>query len=151
MSLIYTYLRELVLNNNNSNTSSPGQSSQIARFLIDDTLQKRLNRMKTAASAPTTNVAAASSSASSDEDFFEFERVNLEKPEPNTYYLIPYNLGKLTFFIFIRIDQQFKLSLLKTIDDLLAPYMIELSAEITDIQSKRNLIRLEKKKQNNLN
>lgn len=140
MSLIYTYLRELVLNNNS--TSSQNQSTQFARFLIDESLQKRLNRIKAAAAVPTTSSSSElTTNATSYEEFFEFERVHLEKPEPTTYYLIPYNLAKLTFFIFIRVDQQFKLSLLKSIDDLLAPYMIELSAEIADIQSKRNMIR----------
>lgn len=143
MSLIYTYLRELVLNNLASQT----QSSQLARFLIDDTLQKRLSRIKATTSANAISINDSSASlASAKEEFYEFERVYLEKPEPTTYYLIPYNLSKLTFFIFIPINQQFKLSLLKTIDDVLAPYMIELSTEIADLQSKRTLIRLEANK-----
>lgn len=132
ISLIYGYLRELVINN----VSSGQQSSQLARFLIDDTLQKRLTKIKATTSANASNESPAEMN-----EFFEFERVHLEKPSPATYYLIPYNLSKLTFFIFIRVNQAFKLSLLKTIDDLLAPYMIELSTEIADQQSKRNLIR----------
>ena len=83
----------------------------------------------------------SSQEMTNENEFFEFDRVHLEKPDPTTYYLIPYNLSKLTFFIFIRVNQSFKLSLLKAIDDLLAPYMIELSNEIADLQSKRNLIR----------
>lgn len=132
ISLIYPYLRELVLNN-----SAPQQSStQLARFLVDDSIQSRLSRIKATTSSQ------ANQLADNSEEFFEFERVHLEKPQPATYYLIPYNLSRLTFFIFIRVSRSFKLSLLKTIDDLLAPHMIEFAAEIADQQSKRNLIRL---------
>lgn len=138
MSLIYTYLRELVLNNLPSSGSQ--SHTTIARFLIDDSLQKLLNKLK-ATKSSNAQLAAMNDSMSNENEFFEFDRVHLEKPDPTTYYLIPYNLSKLTFFVFIRVNQSFKLSLLKTIDDLLAPYMIELSNEIADLQSKRNLIR----------
>jgi hypothetical protein len=127
MALIYNYLRELVLANLNNSQSQPSHAS---RFLVDDKTQNKISRM----------TATSSNNTVENESFFEFQKVYLDRPKQSTYYLIPYNLSKLTFFIFIRADQSFKLSLVKEIDQILAPHMIEFVHEIAEQQSKRNLV-----------
>lgn len=131
IALIYNFLKELV--NTNLNTlDRQNQSTKMAQFLIDNNLQKLLIDKKT----ETQN----SSEKNSDEDinYFEFNKVFLGKPLEK-YYIIPYNLSKLTFFIFIQVKTDFKLSLLKQIDEILAPHMIAFLQEIVEQKLKRNL------------
>ena len=112
------------------------QSQQLARFLIDKSYLNKIN-------SDSVSVAQTSSSLGPplpSEEYFEFDKVFLGKPLEK-YYVIPYNLSKLTFFIFIQVNQDFRLSLLKQIDEILAPHMLAFLHEIVEQQMRRNLIR----------
>lgn len=93
---------------------------------------------KKLANQPTTSHAAANIPTS--DVYFEFEKVYLGANSSDQYYLIPYNLSRLTVFIFIRVNNEsFKLSLLKEIDDMLASSMLIFLQEIADSQLKINI------------
>ena len=126
IALIYNFLKELV-NSNMSNSSLDKQASTNARFLIANSLQNKIN----------------SGSADSVE-YFEFEKIYLGKPLQE-YYVIPYNLSKLTFFIFIQVKKDFQLSLLKRIDEILAPHMPQYLQEIAEQKMRRNLMSQDEK------
>lgn len=140
-------------------TQGLNQPSHAARFLIDDKIQYEITRIRSDLSSesdanPTTSsLLSKQMSNSSDyfevveksESFYEFQKVHLGRPTQTTYYLIPYNLAKLTFFIFIPVARPFQLSLLKDIDDLLAQSMVEFSQEIANQVSILNQIAPEEK------
>ncbi|CAF0762218.1 unnamed protein product [Brachionus calyciflorus] len=129
VSSIYGYLKDLVIKN--SSIISPNQSTLHAKFLVDDKIQKILT------STPSTSNQIPNDEI--DQEYFEFKKIYFEKPKHEQYYLIPYNLAKLTFFIFIPANQTFKLSLLKEIDEVLAKPMISFLQEIAELQMKRNM------------
>ncbi len=110
-------------------------SNHIAKFLVDVSIQKKILQQ-------TTPVSSSSIDNKNDcaTEYFELDKVFIGKPIEK-YYLIPYNLSKLTFFIFIRVKEDFKLDLLKQIDDVLASHMLLFSQEIAEQQIRRNLIR----------
>ena len=118
------------------NVSTTQQSPLLAKFLVDDKIQKFLNL--TSDTLPSTS--SQTLSQDFNQEYFEFKKIYFQKPIPEQYYLIPYNLSKLTFFIFIRARESFKLSLLKEIDEILAQKMIVFLQEIADQQMKRNMI-----------
>lgn len=128
VALIYNYLKELVLTNAN-NPSTQSQPSHMAKFLIHESLQSRID-----SNSPTT-----SNGSNNDSEYFELAKVYLGKPLQK-FYIIPYNLNKLSFFIFIQVNQEFQLSLLKTIDEILGSHMLSFLQEISDQQlNRRNL------------
>jgi hypothetical protein len=132
IALIYNYLKELVIQNNPINQPQP---SHMAKFLIPDSIQNKLDSN----SIPTTSSAATAASVNRFDDnleYFELDKVYLGKPLER-YYIIPYNLSKLTFFIFIQVSQDFELSLLKHIDELLGSHMASYLQEISDQQQNR--------------
>jgi hypothetical protein len=131
IACIYNYLKDLVVNNLEVSSSNAGGEQLVAKFLIDGKPIKNLPESK-----PTTSTAVPVSD-NLDDNYFEFKRVFLGKSSREQYYLIPYNLSKLTFFIFIRVDQSFKLSLLKEIDEILASSMIVFLQEISKMKSAR--------------
>jgi hypothetical protein len=136
IACIYNYLKDLVVNNLEVNSSTAqNQQGHVAKFLIDGKPMKNFpeNRPKTSAEAASDGRVAENL----DDNYFEFKRVFLGKSSQEQYYLIPYNLFKLTFFIFIRVDQSFKLSLLKEIDDILASNMIIFLQEISQLKTNR--------------
>lgn len=110
----------------------------MARFLI--------NTSKASKKQPQTSAAAASqtSTTSGDVEYFEFDKVYLGKPLEK-YYVIPYNLSKLTFFIFIQVKTDFQMSLLKQIDEILAPHMVNFLQEIVEQKLRRNMISQDEK------
>lgn len=139
IALIYNFLKELV-NSNLSSLDRQNQSTTMARFLIDNQLQKKITENHTQ---------GQTSSASGEKvddtiNYFEFDKVYLGKPLEK-YYVIPYNLSKLTFFIFIQVKTDFKLSLLKQIDEILAPHMVAFLQEIVEQKLRRNLISQDEK------
>ena len=145
ISLIYNYLKDLVnsnLNNNNNlqQSNNNANNNGLVRFLIDESIRKQA--LKTTVS-PTTSKSTNDSPSSIDNnnEYYEFEKVHLGQ-KFEKYYLIPYNLSKLTFFIFIQVNQQFKLNILNKIDETLAPNMISI---LQDISEQRNLLQQEEK------
>ena len=138
VALIYNYLKELV-NTNTNNPSTQTQPSHMAKFLICDSIQRKLD-----SNIPTTSslaAAAATNDQYGENEYFELDKVYLGKPLEK-YYIIPYNLSRLTFFIFIQVNQDFQLSLLKTIDEILGSHMISFLQEINEQQqTRRNLIK----------
>lgn len=132
ISSIYNYLKDLVI----KNASSSQQTPLLAKFLVDDKIQKILNSVSE--TLPSTS--SQTMSQDMNQEYFELKRIHFQKPIPEKYYLIPYNLSKLTFFIFIPARESFKLSLLKEIDEILARQMIVFLQEIADQQMKRNMI-----------
>jgi hypothetical protein len=133
IACIYNYLKDLVVNNLEV-ISAQNQQGHVAKFLIDGKPMKNFTENR-----PTTSTGAddATLSDNLDDNYFEFKRVFLGKSSDEQYFLIPYNLSKLTFFIFIRVDQSFKLSLLKEIDDILAPNMIVFLDDISKMKTNR--------------
>lgn len=91
---------------------------------------------------PTTSKRSSFVSTQNKEDlnYYEFEEVYLGRPLEK-YYLIPYNLSKLTFFIFIQVNESFKLGLLNEIDQILGSHMVVFLQEIADQSLKRTLIK----------
>jgi hypothetical protein len=140
VALIYNFLKELV-NSNLSASNSAHQSQQIARFLIDKSLQNKLNIENSATLPQTSSSAFSSVKLNENIEYFEFEKVYLGK-SLEKFYVIPYNLAKLTIFIFIQINQDFKLNLLNQIDEILAPHMVQFVQEIAEQKLRRNMIRL---------
>jgi len=131
IALIYSYLKELVTLN--SPTTAQSQTSHIAKFLIPDSIQNKLDSN----SIPTSSTATASVNRFEENlEYFELDKVYLGKPLEK-YYIIPYNLSKLTFFIFIQVNQDFQLSLLKHIDEVLGSQMPSYLQEISDQQQNR--------------
>lgn len=144
ISLIYNYLRDLVIKN--ANASQP-QSLNSARFLSSPNYSH-----------------LESSIAISDEKidtYIELERVYLrgnndaEIRQLEHYYLIPYNLSRMTFFLFVKVanddadknepstssgvtstsNSSFKLSMLKTIDDILGKHILQFLQELSEQRS----------------
>lgn len=143
---IYGYLKELVVSNLN-NPATQLQPGHIAKFLIGDSVMKRLHRTaqlteQSQTSMPTTSKRSSFVSTQNKEDlnYYEFEEVYLGRPLEK-YYLIPYNLSKLTFFIFIQVNESFKLGLLNEIDQILGSHMVVFLQEIADQSLKRTLIK----------
>lgn len=120
----------------NKNTANAPQSQLASKFLVDESVKNLLKNQ--------TNLSTSSNLENStdklDQDYFEFKKVFLEKPNPEQFYLIPYNLSKITFFVFIPTSQSFKLSLLKEIDEILANSLIQFIKEISDQQLKRSSV-----------
>ena len=137
----------------------------MAKFLIHESIQTRLQSADkalssglTAASSSASESTTSSSSRQLDDsvskldnlnntngssnsaDYFELDKVYLGNPLEQ-YYLIPYNLSKLTFFVFIRVNDEFQLSLLRQIDDILGGHMLAFMQEIAEQQARRNLIK----------
>ena len=133
IACIYNYLKDLVVNNSENTASQPTATNQsgghVTKFLVDGRPLK---------SIPVQVTTSSSEPSAEEEKYFEFKQVFLGKNSQERYYLIPYNLSKLTFFIFIRVDQAFKLSVLKEIDELLASSMIVFLQEIADSQLKNS-------------
>ncbi len=147
ISLIYNYLKDLVnsnlINNNSQQSNNSGNNNNgLVRFLIDESLRKKA--LKTTSVSPTTSKSANESTPETiteKNDYYEFEKVHLGQ-QFEKYYLIPYNLSKLTFFIFIQVNQHFKLSILSKIDEVLAANMINI---LQDISEQRSLLTQEEK------
>jgi len=122
IALIYDYLKEMINTNmKNLLDQKQGQNPNRARFL-----QKQQQR-------------ASTSNESSSSDYFEFEKVYLGKPLEN-FLIIPYNLNKLTFFIFVQVSQNFQLGILNKIDEIIAPHMATFLQEILEQKMRRNQI-----------
>jgi hypothetical protein len=140
ISLIYNYLKDLVnsnLNNNLQHSNSVNNNSNgLVRFLIDESIRKKA--LNTTSLSPTTSKSTNDSPpivvTETNDEYYEFDKVHLGQ-NFEKYYLIPYNLSKLTFFIFIQVNKQFKLNILNKIDDTLAPNMINI---LQDISEQRN-------------
>lgn len=133
ISAIYQYLKELV----SKNIPSVPQSQLASKFLVDDNIKNLMNSLT---NPSTSNNSENDSIDQFDQNYFEFKKVYLDKPNPEQFYLIPYNLSKMTFFVFIPTSQTFKLSLLKEIDEILAPNLVLFIKEISEQQLKRNNI-----------
>lgn len=135
-ALIYNYLKELVeLNAKSPNTQS--QPSHMAKFLIHENIQNKLD-----SSSPTTS-SNQDKPDEKEQEYFELEKVYIGTPLEK-FYIIPYNLNKLTFFIFIQCNREFKLSLLKTIDEVLGSHMLSFLQDINDQQmNRRSLTKLD--------
>ncbi len=126
VALIYNFLKELVITNLGSSLDQkPGQNPTVARFL-----QKQYQQQ---------TGTSACSSVEPPNDYFEFEKVYLGKPLEK-FLIIPYNLNKLTFFIFIQVSQNFQLSILSKIDEILAPHMVTFLQEILEQKLRRSQI-----------
>lgn len=132
ISAIYQYLKELI----SKNTANAPQSQLASKFLVDESLKNILTNQTN----PSTSNSSENSTEKFDQDYFEFKKVFLDKPNPEQFYLIPYNLSKITFFVFIPTSQNFKLSLLKEIDEILANSLIQFVKEISEQQLKRSNI-----------
>ena len=126
IALIYTYLKDLI--NGNATTVN-----HVAKFLFDASMNNN-NKASSPAKA-TTSTPNDGGGADS-----EFSRIYLQS-STQQFYLIPYNLAKLTFFLFVRVDKSFKLGGLNQIDDLLGSSMLALMQDISDQQAKINPIR----------
>ena len=123
IALIYNYLKELINSNLYTTHIQPGH---IAKFLIADSIKAKLQTITTANTSQLLNQT---------NDYYELDIVHLGK-SCQKYYLIPYNLSKLTFFIFIKVNETFKLGILNKIDEILGSSMITLLQEIADQQLK---------------
>jgi hypothetical protein len=122
IATLYNYLRDLVVKNFELNNE---KSQVMARFLIDNQTNSRPS---------TSNL---NSSKEDEEAYFELNRVFLGKScNLEQYFLIPYNIARLTFFIFVKSDQNVKLGLLKDVDAILAPHMIAFMQDLADSQLK---------------
>ena len=151
ISLIYNYLRDLVIKNVNIMSSSSAQSQSLnsAKFL----------------SSPNYSHQESSISINDEkaESYIELERVYLrdnndaEIRQLKHYYLIPYNLSRMTFFLFVKVNDDneesasnenepstssgerknsaFKLSMLKTIDDILGKHILQFLQELSEQRS----------------
>jgi hypothetical protein len=140
---VYSYLKELVL----SNQPGTPQTANIAKFLFSNKAKKvssENSSIQPSTSASNLNSKYPNNMKEDDESYYVFDKVYLGKTLEQ-YYLIPYNLSKLTFFIFIRVNETFKLSLLNQIDEVLGSSMVSILQEITDLNQKRNLISSEEK------
>jgi hypothetical protein len=144
---IYTHLKELVCSNL-SNPLAHSQPDNAAKFLASSKTKK--TPLDTAASFRENFPTATTSDSNpvnyneTEAAYYVFDKVFLGK-SLEQYYLIPYNLSKLTFFIFIRVNETFKLSLLKQIDEILGSNMVGILDEIADLNQKRNLINTDEK------
>jgi hypothetical protein len=125
---IYNYLKGLV--NSNVNNQEASTTARI-NFLFNISAKKP---------KPQTS----SGLAAEDVDYFEFDKVYLGNPLEQ-YYVIPYNLSKLTFFIFIQVKTDFQMGLLRQIDEILAPHMVNFLQEIVEQKLRRNLISQDEK------
>ncbi|RNA01621.1 vacuolar fusion CCZ1 -like protein [Brachionus plicatilis] len=137
ISAIYQYLKELI----SKNATSVPQSQLASKFLVDENAKNLMSSLTN----PSTSNNSENSIDQFDQEYFEFKRVYLDKPDPEQFYLIPYNLSKMTFFVFIPTSQSFKLSLLKEIDEILAPNLVLFIKEISEQQLKRSSIFTEEK------
>ncbi len=133
---IYGYLKDIVIKHLNIQ-STQSQPGHVAKFLLDNTA-------KTKKTQSTDNPSTSNRSKKQepfDESYdYELNRVYLGNPLEQ-FYLIPYNLSKLTFFIFIPVTESFKLSLLYEIDAMLGSSMVVFLQEIADLQLKHSLNR----------
>ena len=141
---VYSYLKELVL----TNPTGSAQNANVAKFLFSNKAKNLPSENEKTSSFPSTSSATLNSKHSNsmkeEESYHVFDKVYLGKTLEQ-YYLIPYNLSKLTFFIFIRVNEEFKLSLLNQIDEILGSSMVSVLQEISDLSQKRNLISSEEK------
>jgi hypothetical protein len=124
ISLIYNYLKDLV--NGNLNSSSAGnQPNSLAKFLKEDSILKiRQNTESSSKSFDENNL---------NERYHEFQIVYLGN-QYEKYFLVPYNLAKLTFFIFIQARECFKLNILNQIDEILGPVMMSITKDIAEMR-----------------
>lgn len=133
---IYGYLKDIVIKNLNIQ-STQSQPGHVAKFLLDNSTRTK----KTQSSENPTTSSRSTNQEPFDESYeYELNRVYLGKPLEQ-FYLIPYNLSKLTFFIFIPVNETFKLSLLYEIDAMLGSSMVVFLQEIADLQLKHSLNR----------
>jgi hypothetical protein len=124
----------------------------LAKFLVIEsaehkctgsyTLSSKDNNNKTSQDVnPTTS--KSDSTPKTFTPYFELDRVyladNVNHNKLDQYYLIPYNVMELTFFIFISINVNFPLSVLDQIDQHLALKSSKILEEINETISKRNL------------
>jgi len=139
---VYSYLKELVLSNNSSSST---QTPNIAKFLFSNKIKTSTSKNEQSPNLPSASSSKNANSLKEEDDSYHvFDKVYLGKTLEQ-YYLIPYNLSKLTFFIFIRVNETFKLSLLNQIDDLLGSNMVSILQEISDLNQKRNLTNSDEK------
>lgn len=120
ISVSYQYFKDLIKTNSDSNNRT--QPTHTAKFLVDTTLQKIIENV--------TNTRA-------NETQFELNKIYLGEPLEQ-YYLVPYNLAKITFFILIKSKTNVRLIDLKKIDELLGSNLINLAQEINEQQVKRS-------------
>lgn len=117
--------------------STQTQPGHLAKFLINNSGKRKALESQLDSVAPSTSKQENKKEAEFDCSYYELDKVYLGK-ELEQYYLIPYNLSKLTFFIFIKVTESFKLNVLKRIDEILGSNMVVFLQEIDDQQLKRN-------------